>query len=123
MRAIEGLVDLRKRRIDTIRNYVRTVQEERLKGTRVFCSDGEHPGGIQSTHCDALHFGHFMQSMTKAGLLDDEVWNHSPLDITLRIQQLESLPKMLCTWVPEMKKVSFEAIEMDLCLKLSDFSR
>ena len=64
-----------------------------------------------------------MQSMTKAGLLDDEVWNHSPLDITLRIQQLESLPKMLCTWVPEMKIVSFEAIEMDLCLKLSDFAR
>ena len=64
-----------------------------------------------------------MQSMAAEGLLKDVNWQCSPWEINERIQGLESLPKMPCTWVTEMKKVSLEAVEMGLCLKWSDFSR
>ena len=43
------------------------------------------------------------------------------MEIDEKNQKLESLPGMICTWVPEMKRASLEAMEMDLRLKLSDF--
>ena len=55
--------------------------------------------------------------------MDDNIWLYSPWEINKRIQELESLPNIPCTWVTEMKKVSLEAVEMDLRLKLSGFSR
>ena len=64
-----------------------------------------------------------MQSMARASFLDDNIWLYSPWEINKRIQELESLPNIPCTWVTEMKKVSLEAVEMDLRLKLSGFSR
>ena len=55
--------------------------------------------------------------------MDDNSCKWSPWVINRKIQKLESLPKMPCTWVTEMKKVSLEAFEMDLRLKWSDFGR
>ena len=124
MGVIECLVDLRKRRINAIRNYIQAVQEKRLNGSKVFCKRGRgHPLDIKGKHCDALQFGHFMQAMSKRRLLGDSVWMCSPWEINRRIRRLESLRNMPCTWVTKVKKVSLEAVEMDLRLQLSGFSR
>ena len=64
-----------------------------------------------------------MKSMTRAGLLGYEVRNFSLLEINERIQKLECLPKMPCTWVIEMIKVSIKAVDMDFGLKWNYFSR
>ena len=66
-----------------------------------------------------------MQTLSGASFLSDNIWQCSPWEINKRVQEFKSLPDVHvhCNWVTEMKKVSLEAVEMDLRLKLSDFSR